>query len=325
MKKIFLVLVFTGFCTNSSFSQSGTDNLNDAGRIALIPVFNHPIENMPNAAISLVSNKLNQIIVNNGISGNSIGGKFIITSNINVLTKDITPTTPPMHAYTLDVTFFIGDGIEGNLFSQTSITVKGVGETEAKAYISALKNINSKDNRFKEFIEVGKSKIVQYYESKCDFFITEAKNFENQNKFDLALIKLVSVPEVCAACYEKVAAIIPTVYQKKIDYDCKILLSEAHNEWAASQNLDGAVSAGNNLIEISPNSTCYEDAKVLTGTIAKRIKELDNREWEFTLREQKIEADLNKIAIMAARDIGVAQAQNQPTTIVYNNFDHWFY
>lgn len=325
MKKNIIVLLFVGLYTIAGYSQESPPKLDDTGRIALIPIFNHPIENMPNAASSLIINKLNQIVVNNGISGNSLGGKFIITANINILTKDITPTAPPMHAYTLEVTFYIGDGVEGNLFSQTSLSVKGVGETEAKAYISALKTINSKDVRFKELTEIGKKKIIQYYEAQCDFFITEAKNLENQNKFDLALTRLSSVPEVCANCYEKVSILIPSLYQKKIDFECNILLSEAQNAWAASPNIEGAKNTANYLSRIAPNSTCFQQAQILTNSIAKRILEVDKREWDFVLREQNIEADLNQAAILAARAIGVAQAQNQPTTIVYNNFSHWFY
>jgi len=325
MKKIYLTLIFSGLLSISGFTQNSSEKLDDFGRIALIPIFNHPIEGMPSSALSLITNKLNQIVVNNGISGKSIGGKFIITANINVLTKDVTPTVPPMHAYTLDVTFYIGDGIEGNLFSQTSLTCKGVGETETKAYLSALKNINTKDERFKDFTEAGKQKIVQYYNAKCDFLITEAKNLEGQNKFDLALQKLAEVPEVCAACFEKVSNLIPPLYQKKINRECQLLISEAQNAWAAKQDLEGAQKAARYLTDIEPNSVCYEQAKQLTGTIAKRVKELDMRDWDFTLREQKIEADLNKTAILAARDIGIAQAQNQPSVIVYNNFDHWFY
>lgn len=325
MNRIYFLISCIVLISFQGLSQTSTSKLTDVGRIALIPVFNHPIESMPNSAISLVTNKLNQIVVNNGISGKSLGGKFIITANINVLTKDITPTAPPMHAYTLDVTFYIGDGVEGNLFSQTSLTVKGVGETEAKAYISALKNVNVKDPRFAEFTEKGKQKIVQYYESKCDFLITEAKNLENQNKFNLALQKLSEIPEVCTICFDKVATLIPPLYQKKINYECQLLLSESQNVWASTQDLDGAEKASRYLTDIDPNSTCYGQAKQLTETIAKRIKELDSRDWEFKLREQEIDADLSKTAILASRDIAIAEAQNQPSVIVYNNFSHWFY
>ena len=49
--------------------------------------------------------------------------------------------------------------------------------------------------------------------------------------------------------------------------------------------------------------------------MAKRVKELDKREWDFMLKQQQDEVDLEKASIKAIRDIGVAYGENQqPTT-----------
>ena len=59
----------------------------------------------------------------------------------------------------------------------------------------------------------------------------------------------------------------------------------------------------------------------LSNTIATRIRDLDQREWDFVLKQQQDDVDLQKAAIKAARDIGVAYGENQQPT--YNIVTWW--
>lgn len=81
-----------------------------------------------------------------------------MTANVVTVTKDVLGTAPTSIAYTLNVTFYIGDGIEGNKFTTLSKNVKGVGINETKALINAFKNINSSDSEIQSFISKGKKK-----------------------------------------------------------------------------------------------------------------------------------------------------------------------
>ena len=140
MKKILLsILVIIGF---NAFGQNTVGKSDDAARITLAAYVPQQIDKMPDAARSILANKLNQIVTQNGMGGAANNERFIITANVNVISKDLTATAPPMTALVLEVTLYIGDGFVGTKFSSTSISVKGVGESETKAYISALKGIS---------------------------------------------------------------------------------------------------------------------------------------------------------------------------------------
>jgi hypothetical protein len=305
------------------FSQNNQGKADDAGRIALATVVSDQIEGLTPSAQSNLQNKLSQIATKSGMGGSSLNNRFIITSNVVVLTKDITPTAPPMHAYTLEITLYIGDGIEGTLFSSTSVTLKGVGETETKAYMSALKNLKVDDTKYKNFIEQGKNKIIEYYNSKCDFILKEADMLVSQNEFDAAIEKLVSIPEVCKECFDKAMDKVGPIYQQQIDRQCKMDLAEAKNLWNANQDNYGADQVSYFLGRIDPNSSCYKEALQFSDVIAKRIKELDKREWDFKLKQQQDNVDIKKAQIEAARAIGVAYGQNQPRNIQYNYRGWW--
>jgi hypothetical protein len=228
-----------------------------------------------------------------------------------------------MQAYTLEITLYIGDGIEGTLFASHSVTLKGVGENETKAYMAALKNLKTNDPQYQTFIEKGKTKIIEYYNSRCDFIIKEAQSLASQSQYDAAIFKLTSVPEVCADCFNKCMDAVAPIFQQRIDKDCLIRLAAANNIWSANQDVNSANSAGEVLAFIDPQAACYKDAQALTEKMAKRVLEIDKREWNFKLKVQQDGVDISKAAISAARDVGVAYGNGQPQSVVYNTRGWW--
>ncbi|MCL6461645.1 hypothetical protein SAMN05444372_103270 [Flavobacterium micromati] len=323
MKKIILWNILI-MCYSFSFAQNEKGSANDIARITLAAFVPQQIDKMPDAARSILANKLSQIVTQNGMGGSAYNQRFIITTNVNVISKDLTPTAPAMTAFVLEVTLFIGDGIEGTKFSSTSIIVKGAGENETKAYISAIKKISPSNISIQSFVENGKLKIIEYYNSKCDFIIKEGQTLTSQNKFDEAIATLTNVPEVCKGCYDKAMDAVGPIYQKQIDRDCKIKLQEANTNWNASQDTYGADIAGQFLVQIDPNAACYKEALALSNKIAQRVKEIDQRDWKFQLKEQQDDIDLKNAIIKAARDIGVAYGNGPKATIVKYNIIGWW-
>ena len=322
MKNFLIVAACLIFCcqmtTNAQNTQGKTD---DMGRLELTAYVPDQIEGITESARNNLQNKLNQIVTQNGLGGGE-NSRFIITANIAILTKDITPTAPPMQAYTLEVTLYIGDGFTGTLFASTSVTVKGVGETETKAYLAALKNIKTKSPEYQKFIEKGKEKIIAYYNDNCDFIMKNAQTMASGGNYDDALWVLTSIPNVCKECYMKGQDNAQAVYQQKIDRDCKATLSKAQGVWAANQNSAAGNAAaqeiGELLATIPAEASCFKDVQAFYAQVAKRIKEVDEREWKYVLKAQQQESE----RIAAARDVGVAYGKNQPKT-VYNIRGWW--
>lgn len=315
LKTSFIValMMFSGI---SSFAQ---DKKDDLGRVAVTAWVPDQIEGMPTTARQSLSNKLTQVITTNGVSNSGFNSRFILTANITVVTKDLTATAPPMQAYTLAVSLYIGDGFDGTLFASQSIQVKGVGTNETKAYMSALNNIKPSDPSIIAFVEKGKKKIVEYYNSKCPFIIKDAKTLEDQNKFEEAIFLLTSVPDACAECYDKTMTAVKPVYQKMVDRDCKLKLAQASGIWNASQNMDAANEAGAILATVEPQASCYGEVKALNTKIAAKVKEIDAREWKYILKSQEQVSE----SIKAIRDVGVAYGNGQPKTVTYNTNGWW--
>lgn len=296
-------------------AQNNKGKIEDLGRVVLNAYVSPQVEGLPASAKKMLHNKLAQITAKNGVGGSSFAPQFILTPNITVLTKDLTATAPPMTAMTLEFTLYIGDGYEGTVFSTTSIEVKGVGTNETKAYISAIKRLKPGHPDIKAFIEEGKTKIIEYYNTKCDFIIKEAQTLAAQNKFDEAIFRLTTVPDVCKACYDKCMDAVAPMYQQKIDRECEIKYTTAQAYWNAAQDMQAAENAGAILSSIEPEAACFSKVAGLMRKIETKVKEIDKREWKYTLKNQAQESE----RIEAYRAVGVAYGKNQPQNVTYKS------
>lgn len=312
-KIIYCCIAVFGFASVMMAQESST-SASALGRIAITPYVPDQLEGLPPAAANMLANKLNQIVSANGISGSG-GSRFIITPDIDVATKDLLATAPPMTALTLNVNLYIGDGLDGKKFSTQTVTVKGVGTNETKAYMDAIKNIKPTDAGIQSFVSGAKTKIIDYYNAKCGLILNEAKTLEAQSNFEGALMKLYSVPEEALECYNKSMAAVPPLWKKYIERDCKLKMSEANAKWNANQSWETAQEVGALLSAIDPEASCYKEAKALNDKIGKRVLEIDKREWNYKM---EIDVNLERDRIKAIRDIGVAYGNGQPKSVAYN-------
>jgi hypothetical protein len=304
------------FCAHAqpAASNSGKKNL------ALSVWVSDNINGMTPEARNNLRNKLTQIASKQGIAASPGYSRFILTANVVVQEKYITPAAPPKQAYKLDITFYVGDDFEGKVFATHTTTVTGIGDNETKAYLNALKSIKVADPAYKKLMDLGAAKIVDYFNTQCDFVIKEAQTLAAAQKYEEALWKLTAVPEVCADCWKRAMDEADAVFQKKIDRECQIILAEATNTWNAGQNLEAAEKAGAVLVNIDPNSNCFDQAMALSGKIAQRVKELDDREEaakkEELLFQRKMEeksAQAEQDRVKAYSEAGAAWAAHATT------------
>lgn len=303
MKKILLILVafVFGINLNAQNSQGKTDDL---GRIALAAIVPDQAEGIPQSARQLLANKMEQVAVQNGLGAAASNPRFCIVPVVNVLSKEITPTAPPMQALNLDVTFYIVDAASQTIFSQTSIQVKGVGQTEDKAYIQALKNLNVKAGQFKGFVESGKEKILEYYNSQCDVVLKGAQALAGQKKYEESLFTLLSVPDVCRECFDKSMDLSVDIYNQYANYKCTEYMSGAKAAWA-NMNADKAAEF---LGKITPDMECYEQAVKLADEITQKQLADGANVWQFKMKQYDDSVEKEKLMIQAGKEVAVSWA-----------------
>jgi hypothetical protein len=315
MKNLKFILLFL---IVFQFNGNAQVKLDDFGRV-ILNTYLPDNNSIPAEAKKALETKLSQITTNYGMGGSSVNPRFIITAVLNVTTKDIVPGPPQMIAQNIDVTLFVGDAVTNSAFSNTIISIKGVGTNENKALIDAIKNINPKNKEITAFLEEGKNKIISYYVTQCDFIIKDSETLAKQEKFDEAIYKLALVPEVCKDCYFKTTELVGNLFQQKIDTDCKTKLAKAKMLWSGQKNGKKAEEVIDVISDINPNAGCYTAVEIFTKEINAKIKAEEKARLELALKKYNDKISIEKQQVNAYKEIAVEYAKSQPKTITYNN------
>ena len=258
MKKVFC-LAMVMICSLSFFAQNDLDKLDDENRIAMT-CFVGERSGVPDNVQKMLVNKMNQMVLKTGMGGKK-NQRFVFTTNVEVITEDVTPTAPPKTLLNVRVNFYVGDGITGQLFSNASVEVQGVGNDKGRAFMAALNKVKVTEPSIQECLNEGKKRIIEYYNTQCDFILKEALAAADRKEFDEALSQLLAVPNVCKDCYDKAQDEAVKIYKRKIENDCQMNINLAKvaiagNDW------DGAL---NYLMFYTPDMECYpEVAKLIT-------------------------------------------------------------
>jgi len=310
--KKYLIIVLICLAGISVAAQQNS-TVNDIALSIWIP---DNIDGLTVAAKQNLHNKLAQIASKNGIYAAPIASPCVLTANVIVLDKHITPDIPAKYFYELEITFYIGNAIEGKSFASYSVKVKGAGNNDTKAYMNALQNIKTDNPAYQSFLEQGKLRMVEYFNNQCDIIIKEAEMFVATQQYQKALYVLSTIPNGCTACWERALNVRNELFYKKINTECQPLLLLATNIWNGGQDYNAAMKASYILSGINPSSQCFGDAQTLVEKIGERMKELDQREWNYMNKKLDAKISLQKELINAYRDVAVAWAENQPQTYI---------
>ena len=284
--------------------------------LALSVLVEEPVEPAPLASKQMLEQKLNNLLTQNGIASMDYLGQFFITARALPTSKDILAGPPTKISETMEVAFYIADYYNQLVFATTSATVKGIGETESKCYMNALKQIKLNTPEMKAFVAEGKKKIIEYYNTQADKMIEKARALAKMKEYEQAMWIVSTIPSECDK-YNEALKTGMDIYQQYTDHMCNVNLAEARAVWASEQNALGAAAAGEYLSKIYPDAKCYGEAMDLYKEIKGKV--LDD--WKFEMKVYQDGVDLESQRINAMREIGVAFGKGQqPVTTNLMNF-----
>lgn len=326
MKKTVFFIVILIFSL-SSYSQN-----EEYERMAVNVVI--PTETgLPPEVSNMLVNKMIQILNKYNVScgGNE---RFVMTARIDVTNKDIAPTAPVKISQKMDITFIIGDIIDNKIYETLTIEALGIGDSETKSYIQAIKGI--KPAGFQNFIEKAEKDIAEYYTNNCDRILKEASTLEKKNNYDAAILKLAGIPSMCEECFLKSQEILLRVCNKKDENDALTIIRKARSVWTVRKDYQSAEEAIQILSTMPTNTKCISQADELLSEINKvlRNKEAqaitaEKERWEFTKKqyedERKAQEQIRKDRkelISKALD-GISEISNTFIQSKINNITKW--
>lgn len=263
-------------------------------------------EYVPQTARAALENKMRQIANLNGMSATGDAGQFFLTCVVTVQDKQVVGGAPVKIAQQVDVTFYVADAVNEQVFGMANVSARGVGESETKSLLSALRQIAPAQPALKTLITESNAKIIAYYEEQCDNIIQKARTLAGARAYPAAFFQLSLVPEQCA-CYPKVLAEAERLMLDYREFEAQAMLAKARAVWSAGMDRDAAAEAAEHLAQIPHDAKCHAQALELMKEIKARVKDdidFDRKQLEW---EQKNKQDI----IKGWRDIGVAYGNNQ--------------
>ena len=278
-------------------------------------------DNIPTEAELNLETKLQQALTTNGLGDNGYIERFVLTAKVNIISKDITPTTPPRISEKMEITFMVGDVRENKVYDSYTMTCSGIGTNETKAFISAFQKVKPQDKNLQAMLDNAKQKIVDYYTNGCRQIIQKAKTLAGFQKEDEAIAYLFSVPNINNECFSLCQSEAQSIYSKKITDEATVLLNQAKSLWVATQNIENAINVVAILNKINPQAKNYNEAERLRQAIANKVSETyakqeaeKQKQWDFQMKQYEDNLKLKQENIKASRDIAVAYYRNQPKT-----------
>ena len=273
------------------------------------------VENIPESSMEYLLNNLSSAVTADGLAAqNEYMTQFVLMPKVNVASKNIITNTQTQVVLNIDISLQVIDGMSGTLYASSTVNVKGVGTNETKAYNSAFRSINKKQQQIVVLVKTAKQKILSYYEAEAGNIIKKANLLAAKNNYEEAFYLLSMIPSQCSKFDASISAGL-SLWEKYKNYSCNTNLAKAEAIWISGQDYNAAIEAGKYLSQILPDSECYGKAIQLYNEIKKKVRDL----WKFEMKQYDTESELKKAKILAFKAIGVAYGRGQQPKVIVKN------
>jgi hypothetical protein len=292
-------------------TATGFKSLNEITDAELIPIavvippqadFDFP------SIADLLENKISFIVTQNGMTDKTPCPRFMIFPQISIIEKEYTTTAPVKTVLVLQMNLYVADYIDNKKFSSISLKLKGIGNSDEKAYLNALKSVKNSE-KIQGFIQEGKLRIIDYYNANCNKLITSANQKAAHKDYSEAFEILYSIP-MFSDCYNDAHASILSTYTQYYENQCQTDLLQAKKYW-------GMLDIENALYHLSyiyPDNDCSADAEIVYEQIKLKTAELEakyNTEKE-ELEKVQHEQDLKKWELITKQyELAIQEYQDE--------------
>ena len=254
-------------------------------------------EGIGESGSKLLKDRLNAAITKIGFGGEGSNPRFVVGPSVNIITQDVTSTTPTKYANTYEINFMVVDIVSETVFNSYNTEFKGVGDSPEKAFISGIRNINFENQKFMDFLLESEKKIIEYFENNCATLLSEAEAEAGMRNYENAFAILKSVPKESAVCFTEVQPKKMEYFQLSLNTVCNELLAKMKAELG---NYNDASASGfnpeamNYYSMIDSKSECYAEAQKEYKNYTAKLKPEAKRDWEQKMKEYQDQIEMVK-------------------------------
>lgn len=197
------------------YAQTGKDPKTKNIALRVLPL---STELIGNNTATILYNRINQAVALNGIGSSSNSNKFLIITNVTVLSVEMTTTPPVRFCAEVEINLYLVDNSRKLVMSQESIIKKGFGDDKTKAIHEAVCQLKARDPKIKKMIVFGKNKIIDYYNSECETLIKTINTYLECGMVKEAVNELNAIPQIDdnMGCYDNSLNILSKIAKEQL-------------------------------------------------------------------------------------------------------------
>lgn len=252
-----------------------------------LTVFVPPESSIPDDVRGILESRLLAVLTSGGFGGTSASSAITLVPTIQVTSKNITATAPPMHAVSFDLALHIVDLGSGIVFASAIEPIKGVGRDRRSALVNALSSVTSSSPELRKVVANARTRILDHFQTNCSSVINEARRFAQQGEHARALGLLRAIPVEAAACYQQAQEIAGPIIEAALAADCGKFLTSMKSELGnrASTERGGYNARAMAAYAMIPSSSpCRRDAEAV---YAQYMSSLDRDAQDRWTREER--------------------------------------
>lgn len=313
--KITSIIVLLSLCL-TTLAQTAKD----VGAICLSPYIPES-EGLGPQTTRMMKNKLVQAATANGMSGSGFDDRFVITAHVQILDISETQTYPQKTVLKANISIYVGDGLDGTLFSNYVMEAKGLGDDKDQAIASAVRKINPNAPELQAAIQKGKEKIMAYYDRMAPQIVSKAEATAAAGNYDDAITMLLAIP-VSNKNYAAAQRLVGQYSSTALDSKNLAVVARARSAWSANPTEEGAAEAQAILDGVDlPSPKVLAAVQKLSNEMAARLKAVSDREYRLEVKKANDEKEVAIATVNAAASVARAYYNNRPK-VVYHI--HWW-
>ena len=257
----------------------------------------------------LIETRLVAAISKFGISGTGANPRFFIGPVVNLISKNITATSPTKYLNSYEITLHAVDAINQTIFSSYTFTGKGVGDSPSKACINAFQSQKFNNSDFYKFLKNAEEKILKYYNQNCNVLISEAEAEAKIRNYSAAFTVLNNIPKECSECFNKASSKRVEYFQMNLNNDCQSTLANMKSELGkfndpSASGFNDAAMAHYALID--RQSSCFPEAEKLYNNYIKKLSPTARRDWDFKMKnwDKQVEMADKEFKLKSDKEMG---------------------
>ncbi|PLK42438.1 hypothetical protein C0V77_20705 [Emticicia sp. TH156] len=297
---------------NGTFAQDDTST-DEFGKLNIATVMPSELEGFTAGHLKKIETKILSLLNQSGISSRGVDNGVILYPVISIFNEQtINPGLQTMTVIDGELSLFIKQADDKLVFSTITKRVKGSGRTRDQAINNLISLLPTKSDEYGDFIIKAKTKIIDYYNKRCDMLIAKADQLSKANKHDQAISMLFSIPAE-TDCYRKSREKSLEIYKNYQNYTCAKLVSQAKAKLSANQYEEGFAV----LSKVDPSSNCAKEVEALYKQHGNEVDANVKRYWDFweKIYLNKIEAE--KYRWKAMSELAVLYVTNNARSYDY--------